>query len=197
MKTSDVVLRKKSSKHANLRGCPECRYALYPNTGACTNYECPNYRHSGVMSAAQLLHDFEKPRLTHGRQWGDWTLDTERMCLVFEGKPIELGDGTGITVGVPRYIAIIGHYEIDLERIRDSAAALDWIFQILGKNWATQRVIRDLLNAIRDIIHPQQNLCSGACGSGGGGKVIKDPGAFLRHRIETVGKSTRVTSGAS
>jgi hypothetical protein len=178
--------------------CGECGYATYPNSGRCTNFECPKHRREGgAMTASQLLYEYAEPRLFHGRKWGAWSLDTERMCLVFEGKPVEHGDGSGLTQGVPRYTAIIGHYEIDLERVRDSAAALDWIFQILGKNWATQRVMKDLLEAFDDIFHPQANLCSGACGSGGGGKVIKDPGAFLRHRIATVGKSTRATGGAS
>jgi hypothetical protein len=197
MKTSDAVQTNNSSKRTNPRECSKCRYALYPNTGACSNYECPGYRHGGVMSATQLLHDFTKPRLEHGRHWGEWTLDTERLCLVFQGTPVEHGDGSGLTEGVPRYVAIIGHYEIDLERVHDSAALLDWIFQILGKTWATQRVVKDLLEAFDDIFHSQANFCSGACGSGSGGKVIKDVGTFLRHRIETVGKSTRVTSGAS
>ena len=192
MRKSHAVSAKKSDSDALQRECSKCGYALYPNTGRCTNHECPKHRREGgVMTAAELVFEYAPPPLYHGRKWGDWTLDTERLCLDFEAHPVMRGEGPD------QYLAYIGHYEIDLERVRDSAAALDWIFQILGKNWATQRVMKDLLNAIDDIIHPQANLCSGACGSGGGGKVIKDPSAFLRGRISTVGKSTRVAGGAA
>ena len=139
------------------------------------------------MTAEQLLREYTSPPLFHGRKWGEWTLDAERLCLVFDATPQRCGEGSEINYWVASYTGYFGRYEIDLERVRDSAALLDWIFQIRGKGWAAARVMKDFLNAMRDIIHPQQNLCSGACGSGWGGRVIKDPAAFLAKRIATVG----------
>ena len=81
-------------------------------------------------------------------------LDTERFCLVFEAQPTWRGRLPN------RYLAYLGHYEIDLERIGSSAAMLDWIFQIRGKAWATSTVLRDLLNAFHDVSGPQSSLCS-------------------------------------
>jgi hypothetical protein len=168
--------------------CCECGYATYPNTQRCTNFECPKHRREGgAMSAAQLLYEYAEPRLYHGRRWGSWSLDAERLCLVFEGQPVKHGDGSGVTQGVPLYVAILGRYEIDLERITDSASMLDWISQIAKKTWATARVTRDLLNALEDVFRIQKHLCSGAMGCGRGGLVISNPAEFLRKRFATVG----------
>jgi hypothetical protein len=84
---------------------------------------------------------------------------------------------------VPAYTAFHGPYEVDLERVRDSAALADWIFQINGKIWATARVMKDLLEAVDSVFHPQATLCSFACSSGSGGKTIKNPKEFLPARI--------------
>jgi hypothetical protein len=134
------------------------------------------------MTGAELLREYAPPRLFHGRQWGEWTFDSERLCLVFQAAPVSRG---GVR-GVAPYVGYFGKYEIDLERIHDSAAMLDWIFQIQGKTWASARVTKDLLNAFDSIFNPQANLCSGACGSGRGGKTISSPD-FLNSRIATVG----------
>jgi hypothetical protein len=142
------------------------------------------------MTVEQILHEYREPELFHGRRWGLWTLDTERWCLVFEANEMLRG------VEPEQYLAYLGHYEVDLERIRDSAAALDWIFQIRGKAWATSRVMRDLLNAIDDVIDPQASLCGGAMGGGRGGRVIANPTAFLRKRVATVG-GRAVAGGAA
>jgi hypothetical protein len=112
-------------------------------------------------------------------------LDTERVCLVFEGEPVTRG---GVE-GCPEYLAYLGRYEIDIERVHSSAAMLDWIYQINKKAWATTKVMKDLLAAFDDVFDAQANLCS--CSLGGGtGKVIKDPGAFLQNRFATVGNSS-------
>lgn len=71
-------------------------------------------------------------------QWGAW---------VFNPKNYTLGHATE-------------GYEIDLDEINSSAAMLDWIFQILGKKWATAKVMHDLLQALDDILGPQANYCS-------------------------------------
>jgi hypothetical protein len=166
------------------RECADCRYALYPATGRCTNFECLQHKResSGALTGTQLLRECAPPPLYHGRSWGEWVLDAERLTLVFRGKPVARGDGSNVTEGVEEYVAYIGRYEIDIEEIRQSSGMLDWIFQVGGKTWATARVTKDLINAFDSIFHPQQNLCSG-----GGDKVIQNPKAFLKHRIATVG----------
>lgn len=145
-------------------------------------------RRRSARSKQSSIRECAPPALYHGRRWGPWTLDVERLCLVYQGQPVDRGDGSGVTKGVPRYVAFIGSYEVDLERISDSASALDWIFQINGSIWGMSGSMQHLLNAIKDIFNPQSSLCSGACGSGRGGKVIENPGEFLRKRIATVGK---------
>jgi hypothetical protein len=106
--------------------------------------------------------------------------------LVYDGKPVHRGEGSGVTHGVGAYVAFLGKYEVDLESINQSSALLDWIFQIGGKTWATARVTKDLLNALDDILHPQRYLCSGGLG-GSATQIIKNPAAFLRRRIATIG----------
>jgi hypothetical protein len=108
-------------------------------------------------------------------------LDTERLCLVYDAEPVTRG-----VVG-HEYVAFLGAYEVDVERIRCSSGMLDWIFQINGKSWADARVVKDLVNAFDDIFHPQANLCSGGCSGGIGNMTIKNPTAFLKKRISTVG----------
>lgn len=161
------------------RECPDCHYALFPNTGRCTNFECPRYERSGgAMTGDQILREFAPPRLFHGRRWGSWTFDLERVCLVHDATPVTRGEGRH-----DEYVAFLGDYEIDVERIRQSSQVLDWIFQIRGKGWATSRVMRDLIEAFDDIFSPQANLCSN-----GFNKVIENPKAFLKRRVATVGK---------
>jgi hypothetical protein len=183
--------RSKSTRRSRTRReCSRCHYALYPNTGNCSNFECPRYhRQSGAMTIGQIMHEFLPPELFHGRRWGLWTLDSERWCLAFEAHP--LWRDTEST----KYLGYFGHYEVDLERIRDSAALADWIFQIREKAWATSCVLRDLLNALDDVIDVQASLCGGAMGGGRGGSVIANPASFLRKRVETIGK--RVTAGGA
>lgn len=193
--STSVVNNNRSNNHSSSknRECSKCRYALFPATGRCTNFECSRYRRqSGAMTSDQLLKEYEPPALFHGRHWGDWILDVERLCLVYHAFPVALGNGSGRTEGVPPYTAFWGDYEIDLERVRDSAAMLDWIFQIRGKSWATSRVMRDLIEAFDDLFKPQANLCSNGCN-----KVIQNPKAFLKRRIATVGKPDRPLKDAA
>jgi hypothetical protein len=144
------------------------------------------------MTVEQNMREYEPPPLFHGRRWGSWTLDTERICLVYRAFSVDLGNGSGRTAGVPPYTAYWGDYEIDIEVIRQSSQVLDWIFQIRGKGWATARVMKDLIEAFDDILYPQQNLCSNGCN-----KIIKEPKAFIRHRIATVGKDAPLKDAAS
>jgi hypothetical protein len=52
-------------------------------------------------------------------------------------------------------------YYINLNRIRNSAGMLDWIFQVKGKSVIGPQEMYDLLTAFHDIFQPQQTLCSG------------------------------------
>lgn len=56
-------------------------------------------------------------------------------------------------------------YDVDLDRCRTSAEVLDWIFQITAKTWASPEIVKDLLQAIRDLLGPQATLCSYGVGS--------------------------------
>jgi hypothetical protein len=70
-------------------------------------------------------------------KWGDWSFDTKTLCLIHSDS-----------------------YYIDLTQIISSAAMLDWIFQIQAKPWADAKTLHDLLNALDDILCPQENYCS-------------------------------------
>jgi hypothetical protein len=52
-----------------------------------------------------------------------------------------------------------GVYEIDLEKITNSAQMLDWIFQIHRKARGPNAV-RDLVFAFQELFDPQAKLCS-------------------------------------
>jgi hypothetical protein len=172
-----------NNRYNRNRECTDCSYALYPCTGRCTNSECPRYKRTGgAITSDQILREFAPPRLFHGRRWGGWTLDTERLCLVYDAWKEKRGNGSGRTTGVSPYAGYFGKYEVDLESIRHSAGMLDWVFQVGKKSWATRAVTRDFLNALDSIFYPQANLCSGRSH-----KVIVGPKAFLRSRFETVG----------
>lgn len=85
-------------------------------------------------------------------KWGNWYL-TDKISLEFcpdwTWKPHE-----GVV-----------WYEVDLERMWDAAACLDWVFQVYS-HISMKNSIQDLIQAIHDIIDPQANLCSMAsvCG---------------------------------
>lgn len=71
--------------------------------------------------------------------WGPWEYNEELQILVHKDRQ---------------------WYEVDLERMHDSAAVLDWIFQIHGKMWASHEDMGYLLDALRDTINPQGTICS-------------------------------------
>jgi hypothetical protein len=78
------------------------------------------------MTGDELLYEYAPAPLFHGRRWGSWTLDTERLVLVYDAHlhAVIRGDGPGVTEGVPQYTAFLGPYELDLERVADSAQGL-------------------------------------------------------------------------
>jgi len=51
-------------------------------------------------------------------------------------------------------------YDVDLRRCTCSGAVLDWIIQISEKMWATPEVIASLVNALDDLLRPQETMCS-------------------------------------
>jgi hypothetical protein len=75
-------------------------------------------------------------------QWGNWTLKPDTYELDYKAD-----DGPG--------------YDVPLDEITSSAAALDWVYQMHTKTWMTPRGIHDMLTAIDDVIGGQGNLCSG------------------------------------
>ena len=93
------------------------------------------------------------------RRWGKWHLDTKTLELVYrEGRS--------------------ARYYIDLERMDHSAAMLDWIFQLLKKNWTSTEDIGHLVEALEDIFEPQARLCS--FGAAGAPSKKLDATAYLR-----------------
>ena len=152
------------------RECSICGYALR-RSGRCSNQGCSSRLHSkgpSAISSDELLQDTPPP-LFHGRKWGNWVFDAERLCLVFEGRPTVRGEGAD------QYVGYLGSYEIDVEQIKQSSQMLDWIFQV------GHHRLSGLLDAFYSIFNPQRNLCSCGCN-----KIIKDPTAFLKSRIPVV-----------
>ncbi len=90
-------------------------------------------------SLGEILNTPSPPKLRHHQSWGSWRLDAERLVLEY------VPDGCW-------------KYEIDLERIRDSAGILDWIFQLRSR----EMDLAGMLAGLDAIFHPQRNLCS--CG---------------------------------
>ena len=76
------------------------------------------------------------------RDWGGWRYESGTAVLA-------LYDEAG------RFL-----YEVDLERCDTSAALLDWIIQVSGKIFATDRVVAGLIRALDDLLNPQATLCS-------------------------------------
>lgn len=62
-------------------------------------------------------------------------------------------DGTGL-------VHQTNGYEIDFERCKTSAAVLDWIMQVAGKQWADDTTLAMLVRAFEYHLDPQRTLCS-------------------------------------
>jgi excisionase family DNA binding protein len=121
----------------------------------------PSHQQATHENSLCLVNEVQR-KLHHGQCWGDWHLDAERLTLDY--KP----DG-------------IWRYEVDLERVYDSASLLDYIFQVHGHSFHLQwpsDVMQDLLDALDEIFQPQSNLCSV-------GMDKRLPAGFLHKRIET------------
>jgi hypothetical protein len=77
-----------------------------------------------------------------GDCWGNWRYKKETLVL-------EYAPG-----GVVGFI-----YEFDLERCTTAANLLDPLFHFNSKGFLSAEDMRDLLCALRDLVHPQKNLC--------------------------------------
>lgn len=72
-------------------------------------------------------------------RWGPWIYDPELNVIFHDSK--------------------WRSYHIDLDRMPDSAAVLDWIFQVTNKRWVSISDAGHLIEALRDTINPQATLC--------------------------------------
>lgn len=70
-------------------------------------------------------------------RWGKWCYDPELMVLTHEDT-----------------------YEVDLERMDDSASVLDWIAQVACKECYTEEDVGHLVRAINELMHLQATCCS-------------------------------------
>jgi hypothetical protein len=128
-------------------------------------------KHLRVMTCADIgaaVKKEERERVAR-RQWGAWHLDTGTLELVYR-------DAAGHN-----------RYFLNLERCGPSAAVLDWICQLAGKDLTSPRDIGDLVAAFRDILDPQARTCAFSA-SGGLGSTI-DATAFLRARYSNAGRA--------
>jgi hypothetical protein len=73
-----------------------------------------------------------------GQRWGNWRLFANDRVLIH-----------------PKY-------EVRLNSMRDSAAALDWIAQVSMKTWSTPADIGYLVEALDDIFSLQGSFCGNA-----------------------------------
>lgn len=134
--------------------CSKCGYSLDKN-GDCSNSRCESAVEAECVSIREAA--LRTSELFDGRQWGNWKFQADNLTLQHQ------------------------LYEVDLERIHDSAEMLDWIFQVLNKPWAIEKDLADLLVALDDIFGPQNSLCSL------GKSTSINPTEFLRGRIAVNG----------
>jgi hypothetical protein len=128
-----------------------------------TPYPSPHPEPDGDWEASLLGDVWSSPARPPATRWGHWKLRKSDWTLVHTGRY-----PNGYRIG----------YEIDLEEICTSAVMLDWIFQLIGaKTWMTVQDGADLIQAFREIFHPQANLCSW------GGSLKIDAPRFLRERF--------------
>jgi hypothetical protein len=82
------------------------------------------------------------------------------MCCKYDESAWNGWRREGNTLGYPEY-RNGGMYPVDLERFTASSVVLDFIMQVAGKSWATDKCLAGLVRALDDILDPQANLCSG------------------------------------
>jgi hypothetical protein len=96
---------------------------------------------NGLMSLADFP-DVEP--LKDGDCWGPWRFQRSDLTLQYDPQDRHWW------------------YEIDLERMTNSAAMLDVIFQISNKreSCCSTEDIGHLISALNDLLNPQANICS-------------------------------------
>lgn len=85
------------------------------------------------------------------------------ICIDFTKLPFrtpKYGDRWGEWEYCDDETLVCEHYEVDLDRMKSSAAVLDWIIQVSHKTWATPRYVSNLVYALDDILRLQENYCS-------------------------------------
>ena len=103
-----------------------------------------------IKSIEDLPSIFDIPDPPPKKRWGRWVWVKSNNTLEMRRSLRGLGSGRGHTL-----------YYIDLDQMNTSAQCLDWIFQAGFKAWMTPQDRSDLLEAIRERVNPQANLCSG------------------------------------
>jgi hypothetical protein len=103
------------------------------------DYEAYRRRRKQQMSEAEIVR--RRSSDWPPSDWGGWKLD--ELELVYPAYP-----GGGV-------------YPIDLRRFTTSAEMLDMIFQVAGKDWASDECVAGLVHALNHLLHPQGTLCGG------------------------------------
>lgn len=88
------------------------------------------------------LHDNHMSEKLNKPVWGKWTYDYDTECLCYNlcGKDDD--------------------YHFSLGNIKRSSQILDWIFQLNNKIWMSSQDMKDLIEALDFLLHPQAAYCS-------------------------------------
>src|SRR5436190_22099379 len=105
------------------------------------------------IAAVRALPSQEAVPDTHA--WGLWVFHAATLTLRHQGE----------------------QYELDLEEYSSCAGMLDAIFQVVSTGWCSKEDTGHLLDALRDLLNPQMNLCSF------GVEKEFDPTTYLTRRL--------------
>lgn len=104
-----------------------------------------------VQSWEELLDEAERARkkfvkkaLEGKVKWGAWRYNPENFTLEFDSR----------ISGFPKEFP----YYVDLRRCNDSDAVLDWLLQLLEKQWCTKEQVGYLLQAISELSGDLHNM---------------------------------------
>ena len=101
----------------------------------------PGFFH--LRTFAEVLDDANREHARRVRfGWGHWHFDADSLQLVYV-------DDAGCEA-----------YWLDLEQMKDSARALDWIVQLSHKAWHSAQDLADLVGALDDLFDLQGTVCS-------------------------------------
>jgi hypothetical protein len=110
-----------------------------------------------------------RDEIEHGHRWDRWRYNQENLTLTLEwtNGPFD-----------PTRSCL---YDIDLEKCGTTAQMLDWICQVSRKCFVGNDDVANLVEAFKDLINPQQNLCS--FGIGKTLDVKKHLGGYRKSRV--------------